>query len=99
MPDTPEGRVTLAILAEKIDHLSEKIGVIDIRTGRMVEDHEHRVRALERCTTKTDAELVEHHRLLLEHERDIEEVKKVSNFWNGANSLAVAFATFLGITK
>lgn len=99
MPDTENGRVTIAILAQKIDNLSEKLGQIDARTGKLVEDHERRIRDLERCSTKTDSQLEDHHRILLDHEEDIDDVKKVSNFWNGANSLMVAFATYLGFSK
>lgn len=99
MPDTENGRVTIAILAQKIDSLSEKLSIIDTRTGKLVEDHEGRIRDLERCSTKVDAKLEDQHRLLLDHEDELEEVKKVSNFWNGANTLFVAFATYLGFSK
>lgn len=99
MPDTDNGRVTLALLAQKLDQLAEKLNQIDIRTSHLMDDHEGRLRAVERCMPRTDAQMEAFGRELARHDEELEQVKKVSNFWNGANSFAAAFAAYLGFMK
>ena len=92
MPDTDNGRVTLAVLSEQMAQMQKTLEGI----RRIVEsDHD--------CLTSMTAHQSDTDKRLNEHDEDIEKLKSTSNTWNGINpALAIAgaaFASWLGLRQ
>lgn len=92
MPDTDNGRVTLAVLSEQIATMQRTLDGI----RRVVEsDHD--------CLTSMTAHQKDTDKKLDEHEDDIETLKKTNNTWNGINTalalVGTTFAAWLGLNK
>jgi len=90
MPDTDNGRITLAILSEQNATMQRTLESI----RRIVEgDHD--------CLTKMTTHQSDTDKRLGEHEEDIEHLKTTSNTWNGINTalalVGAAFASWLGL--
>jgi len=91
MPDTDNnGRVTLAVLASKLDDMTRQLDKIE----RIVTtDHD--------CLTSVVKRNENADKDIAQHEADIEDLKKSSNTWNGINTalaiLGTMFASWLGL--
>lgn len=92
MPDTDNGRVTLAVVSEQIAQMQKTLEEIR-RTVNS--DHD--------CLISMTAHQKDTDKKLEEHEEDIEILKKTGNTWNGVNTaLAIAgstLAAWLGLNK
>lgn len=81
MPDTDNGRVTLAILSEQMATMQKTLEGI----RRIVEsDHD--------CLTSMTAHQTDTDKRLGEHEQDIEALKKTSTAWGGINTALAIMA-------
>lgn len=89
MPDTDNGRITLAVLSEQMAQMQKTLEGI----RRIVEsDHD--------CLTSMTAHQADTDKRLNEHDDDIEQLKKTSTAWGGLNTalaiMAGVIASILG---
>lgn len=83
MPEIDNGRITLAVLANKLDNMADQLDKIEQIVQK---DHD--------CLTGIVKRNENADKKLETHDRDIEEIKRISNTWNGINSaLAIAGST------
>ena len=92
MTDTPNGKVTLALVKQSIDTLirTESEHYKDLRA--MIDGQAGCVRALEIDAGKHDESI----KVL---KADVASLEQKSNTWSMLNSVAIAVATFIGIQK
>ena len=83
-PDTQNGRVTMAVLAQKIDHLAEEVaelkGELKRRQERQDADHD------ELTLLKSRAN---------DHDREIEKLRATNAVWSGFNTFISAVAAMI----
>jgi hypothetical protein len=89
MPDTDNGRITLAVLSEQMAQMQKTLEGI----RRIVEsDHD--------CLTSMNTHQADTDEKLKAHETDIEALKKTSTAWGGINTalaiMAGVIASILG---
>jgi uncharacterized protein (DUF3084 family) len=93
--DNGNGKVTLALLSQDMRNANAKLDQLleELKAQRA------RMEELDRWRARAEVQLANTQHEVQCQKEDLEQVKKTSNWWNGANSLGALIAAILGITQ
>jgi hypothetical protein len=86
--DNGNGRVTVAILGQKIDYMSQQVGDLLVKLDKHCDESNVRDNRLTKLETQTEV-----------NSKEIATLRTKSDFWNSLNSLGAILAGVLGVNK
>ena len=93
------GRITLALIASKIDSLDEKLTEHIKENREQYRETEMRLRNLENWQGRAQTEITNMNKDICDMQLVASSAKQQSEWWNGANSIGVLIATIIGWFK
>lgn len=88
MPDTPNGKVTLALIGQKLDHQTAAI-----------KELKETIDGMEGCIRSLEIDTGKHEEAIKTIKADVISLEQKSNTWSVLNSIGIAVLTWLGLQK
>lgn len=96
---TDNGRITLALLGQKVDanqtEVMRRLDTLERLLTQSQKDHEERLRCVEKKNTELDGTARRNIERIDDLETDVEGLKKNNYLWNGFNTVGLGIAAIV----